>query len=54
MKIPFELEADGSCSLIMPVNIPRLLTNIRQLNKINSNSIYDLDPAYYFDEMQRL
>jgi len=54
MKIHFELEPDGSCSLVMPVNIPRLLTNIKQLNKINNHSISDLDPQHYFEQMAKL
>ena len=38
----------------MPVNLPRVITNIMSENKIKPNSISDLDPRHYFKEMKGL
>ena len=39
----------------MPVNLPRVITNILSENKINAmTSISDLDPRHYFTEMKGL
>jgi len=38
----------------MPVNLPRVITNILSENKIKPNSISDLDPKRYFAEMKGL
>lgn len=32
----------------MPVNLPRVITNILTENKILPSSVSDLDPQYYF------
>ena len=32
----------------MPVNLPRIITNIRAVNQIKNDSQSDLDPRYYF------
>ncbi len=54
MKIPLDLQPNGSVDLVMPVNIPRLLTNIKQLNGIQNSSISDLEPRHYFEQMKQL
>lgn len=42
-------------SIPMPVNLPRVITNILSENKINSmTSVSDLDPRHYFAEMKNL
>ena len=41
-------------SVPMPVNLPRVITNILAENKIKPTSISDLEPAYYFQEMRSL
>ena len=38
----------------MPVNLPRILTNIKAENQIKDNSVSDLDPRYYFHKMKEL
>ena len=39
----------------MPVNLPRVITNILSENRINSmTSVSDLDPRYYFSQMKEL
>ena len=39
----------------MPVNLPRVITNILSENRINSmTSVSDLDPRYYFGQMKEL
>lgn len=39
----------------MPVNLPRVITNIMTENKIRpQQSVSDLDPRYYFSKMQEL
>jgi len=40
--------------LPMPVNLPRVITNILSENQIKPNSISDLDPRHYFTEMKCL
>ena len=32
----------------MPVNLPRILTNIKSLNEIKPTSVSDIDPKHYF------
>jgi len=54
MKIPFEMDSSYNLEMYMPVNIPRLIDNIRRLNNINANSVSDLDPAHYFKKMEEL
>jgi hypothetical protein len=34
----------------MPVNLPRVITNIKAENKIKPNSISDIEPEYFFRE----
>jgi len=41
-------------SVIMPVNIPRLIETVKTLNNIKPNSISDLEPRHYFGQMQHL
>jgi len=38
----------------MPVNLPRVITNILAENKIKPNSISDLDPQHFFSEIKSL
>ena len=38
----------------MPVNLPRVITNILSENRIKPNSVSDLDPGHYFAEMKKL
>ena len=38
----------------MPVNLPRIITNIQALNQIKPSSISDIDPRHYFDKMKKL
>jgi len=38
----------------MPVNLPRVITNIKAENKIKPSSISDLDPEYFFKERKAL
>ena len=38
----------------MPVNLPRILKNIKSINQIKDDSISDLDPRYYFQKMKEL
>lgn len=35
-------------SVPMPVNLPRVITNILAENNIKPNSISDIDPKYFF------
>jgi|LauGreDrversion4_2_1035121.scaffolds.fasta_scaffold81318_3 hypothetical protein len=41
-------------SVIMPVNIPRLIQTVKTLNNIKPNSISDLEPRHYFAQMKHL
>lgn len=38
--------------VIMPVNLPRLITNVKMLNNIKPNSVSDLEPRYFFAQVQ--
>ena len=38
----------------MPVNLPRVITNILAENNIKPNSISDLEPLYFFNEKRKL
>ena len=38
----------------MPVNLPRVITNILSEARIKPNSVSDLEPRYFFKEMQTL
>jgi DNA-directed RNA polymerase II subunit RPB1 len=53
MKIKLEVGGNGM-NLYMPVNIPRIIKNIKTRNKITDTSISDLDPVHYFEKMQWL
>ena len=33
----------------MPVNLPRIITNIKALNQIKPSSVSDIDPRHYFE-----
>jgi len=41
-------------SVIMPVNLPRLITNVKALNSIKQNTITDLEPRHFFTQVQNL
>lgn len=45
---------ENESSIPMPVNLPRLLTNVKATNSIKPNSICDIDPNHYFTQMQKL
>lgn len=38
----------------MPVNLPRLITNVKAVNGIRPNSVCDIDPLHYFAQMKKL
>jgi len=38
----------------MPVNLPRVITNILAENNIKPSSISDLDPTYFFEQKKEL
>lgn len=41
-------------SLPMPVNLPRIVTNVLSEHQIRPNSISDLDPRYFFEKKKQL
>lgn len=45
---------ENESSIPMPVNLPRLITNVKATNKIKPNSVSDIDPNHYFSSMQKL
>ena len=38
----------------MPVNLPRLITNVKALNNVKKNSVTDLEPRHFFREVNNL
>jgi DNA-directed RNA polymerase II subunit RPB1 len=50
------VHADGDLkdAAPMPVNLPRIITNIKALNQIKPNSVSDIDPRHYFEQMKKL
>ena len=40
-------------TIIAPVNIPRLIQNVKTLKSASSSIYTDLDPKYYFEEMKK-
>ena len=38
----------------MPVNLPRLITNVKALNNVKTNSVTDLEPRHFFREVNNL
>ena len=38
----------------MPVNLPRIITNIKALNEIKPSTVSDIDPKHYFKQMKSL
>ena len=40
-------DANGP-TFVSPVNVPRLLTNIKAVCGIKGHSVSDIDPLYYF------
>lgn len=45
---------ENESNIPMPVNLPRLITNVKATNGIKPNSISDIDPSHYFSQMQKL
>ena len=45
---------ENESNIPMPVNLPRLITNVKATNGIKPNSISDIDPQHYFSQMQKL
>ena len=42
---------ENESTIPMPVNLHRLLTNVKSINSIKPNSICDIDPNHYFAQM---
>lgn len=40
--------------VIMPVNLPRLITNVKALNNIKHNTVSDLEPQHLFAQIKDL
>lgn len=40
--------------IYMPVNVNRILKNVKAINNIGNNSVSDLDPRYYFKQIKQL
>ncbi len=40
--------------VIMPVNLPRLIQSVKSLNSIKPDSVSDLEPRYFFKQVQNL
>mmetsp|Transcript_61805 Transcript_61805/g.85148 ORF Transcript_61805/g.85148 Transcript_61805/m.85148 type:complete len:181 (-) Transcript_61805:1923-2465(-) len=38
----------------MPVNLKRIISNVKSINNIKPNSISDIEPSYFFEEVQKL
>ena len=48
------LTIENESSIPMPVNLPRLITNVKAVNGIRPNSVCDIDPLHYFAQMKKL
>ena len=48
------MKVDPETMVPMPVNLPRVITNILAENQIRENSISDLDPHYFFTQTKKL
>ena len=40
--------------IYMPINVPRLITNVKALNNIKHTSQSDLEPRYYFRQIKMM
>jgi hypothetical protein len=40
--------------IYMPVNVNRLIKNVKAINNINQSSVSDIDPRYFFREINKL